>query len=780
LYEAGALATLSWLPYLPLRRAFAHDFEGDAAYVGTTVEAELGEALLFMDDLQWADTQTAALLPLLTGRIALVAAVRRGDPSTPAALDAAAAAGAELLPLEPLPEAEAAELARALHPELSETATRRLVERSGGNPFLLEQLAATGEPSDSLRLTLAARVRALTPAGRDAIAALALLGRPAQPRMLGTGAAEIVAAGLATANGEVTIRHALLAETTSETLTPEERVRIHSRLAAALDDPGEAARHHAAAGESELAYTKAMDAVDRAGTPGERASHLSIAAECAAGEEVHRLRVRAGGELVQAGDYAAAARLLEGTAPRNREFEAEAALLQWKAYWGLGEPGRGRAAWERAAALAIEPELRVRVRLEEVDVALYVEDDPALALEKATAAYELAHRLGVHEPMAARRRGHARLTAGMTGWEEDLALASHAGLAHGDLDTGFGAGSALVFGLRISGRPLEGRHVAERLAARAGELKLAGWERRFRSSLAGFHWHAGAFSDAVAVAAAVLEEAPEQEVRGGALYYLCQALVDLGRFTEAESALEALRRQEGTEHDRRHRLCAEAELHYWSGRLTAALGAADECLAAPAHPSEGPPLFVRLTRCWTCVELGLDPGPPYLQPLFAMGKAMPVEEEALVKLAAGDELRAAELFERAARLWAGRHARGELRCLWGTGEALRRAGRDRRAVERLLEAEARAAELDHRPLVGKIRRSLRLAGVHRAVEKTNAGVLTGREAEALELVAQGLTNDEIARRLGLGRPTVVRLIRSAQQKLGATNRTQAAALAARQ
>jgi DNA-binding CsgD family transcriptional regulator len=47
----------------------------------------------------------------------------------------------------------------------------------------------------------------------------------------------------------------------------------------------------------------------------------------------------------------------------------------------------------------------------------------------------------------------------------------------------------------------------------------------------------------------------------------------------------------------------------------------------------------------------------------------------------------------------------------------------------------------------------------------------------LELVAEGLANDEIARRLGLGRPTVVRLIRSAQQKLGAGSRAQAAALA---
>ena len=114
-------------------------------------------------------------------------------------------------------------------------------------------------------------------------------------------------------------------------------------------------------------------------------------------------------------------------------------------------------------------------------------------------------------------------------------------------------------------------------------------------------------------------------------------------------------------------------------------------------------------------------------------------------------------------------------CLAST---LGEAGRADEAIERLLVAEARAAVHEHLPLLMRVRRSLRLAGVRRTVPRTAAGQLTGREAEVLELVADGLTNDEIARRLGIGRPTVVRLIKSAQQKLGASSRTQAAALAA--
>ena len=154
------------------------------------------------------------------------------------------------------------------------------------------------------------------------------------------------------------------------------------------------------------------------------------------------------------------------------------------------------------------------------------------------------------------------------------------------------------------------------------------------------------------------------------------------------------------------------------------------------------------------------------------------ELDAVSLLVRGEHVEAASRFFAAASAWAGRHARGELRCLWAGGEALRRAGRADEAIERLLVAEARAAVHEHLPLLMRVRRSLRLAGVRRTVPRTAAGQLTGREAEVLELVAAGLTNDEIARRLGIGRPTVVRLIKSAQQKLGASSRTQAAALAA--
>jgi len=80
------------------------------------------------------------------------------------------------------------------------------------------------------------------------------------------------------------------------------------------------------------------------------------------------------------------------------------------------------------------------------------------------------------------------------------------------------------------------------------------------------------------------------------------------------------------------------------------------------------------------------------------------------------------------------------------------------------------------------RRSLRLAGVRvpagRRSSATTALGLTSREQELLVLVGRGLTNIEIARRLGLGRPTVARIVASAMDKVGADRRAQLAAFVA--
>jgi DNA-binding CsgD family transcriptional regulator len=191
--------------------------------------------------------------------------------------------------------------------------------------------------------------------------------------------------------------------------------------------------------------------------------------------------------------------------------------------------------------------------------------------------------------------------------------------------------------------------------------------------------------------------------------------------------------------------------------------------------------FTRVARAWARWELGRDPGGAEGLETDAVFLAGAVPElEGLVALAAERDAVAAERFSLAAKLWQGRHGRGELRCLWAAGEALRRCGNLADGLPQLLEAERRAIEHEHVPYLSRVRRSLRLAGQRRAAPRgSGSHGLTAREQEVLALVADGLTNVEIARRLSLGRPTVERLVTSASTKLGARSRRQAAALAAR-
>src|SRR6185369_8974108 len=120
---------------------------------------------------------------------------------------------------------------------------------------------------------------------------------------------------------------------------------------------------------------------------------------------------------------------------------------------------------------------------------------------------------------------------------------------------------------------------------------------------------------------------------------------------------------------------------------------------------------------WAQLEAGLKPQP--VKPMFLrrMLTGVPIEVAAVELLAAGEPQRAAALFAEAATHWAPYHRRGDFRCRWAQGEALRRAGDD--AAVAVLEAvEADALALQHHMIVGRIRRSLRQLGVRRSADRS--------------------------------------------------------------
>jgi DNA-binding CsgD family transcriptional regulator len=190
-------------------------------------------------------------------------------------------------------------------------------------------------------------------------------------------------------------------------------------------------------------------------------------------------------------------------------------------------------------------------------------------------------------------------------------------------------------------------------------------------------------------------------------------------------------------------------------------------------------LIGSVSRAWALFDLGRDPGPPPPSHPRAMLAAVPPEVAGLGLLHRGEHDAAAATLTEAADLWAPFHKRGELRCRWAAAEAVRRAGRTGEAVA-LLEAVEREVECRGMlPLLGRIHQSLRAAGRRRSAPRTRSAgsTLTGRQTEILALVGEGLTNAQIATRLGISRHTVVAQLASATAKLGATSRAQAAVLA---
>lgn len=780
-FEGGALATLSWMEHLPLRRALGRPVAGgDATAVAVEVERAVGGGVLVLDDLQWWDRATAEVVQILAGRVRLLAGVRRGEPGADPALDRLRQAGFTEMEVLPLDAESSASLVHGLRPNLSTTAVGRLIRRTGGNPLLLHELSTTGEPSASLRLALGARLRFLDLEGRDAFGLLALAARALAVDDLGpAGAKSLLAADLAVREpAGVAVRHALLAEVAIELMEPDERRRLHARLARVVEEPGEAARHHAQAGETGLALAAALRAADAAERPGERASHLAVAAGCASGPEADALRLRAARALDQAMDWDGLVVALDDITSQDNEARAWIALLRARAAWCGG--GRQALRTSLAEGLALSAgtgtEVEVKLRIEESRLPLFADADYPAAVRMSSAALDLARRTGVDVPRAQYLLGTALGTTGEAGWDDHLASAMAAARRDGDIQTEFLAANNLISLHESIGSPARGRELAIEMIERARYLGLGYHERGLRATVVNLDVHGGAYLDVVAAGEALLHQPLDAFTRFMVLEAVCIALVDLGRFDDAGALITAAR-EPAAVHERgaSQTTFVMAEAALWGGEPQRALELAEEFLRGGDDHN----LFLgRVTRAWACVELGREPGPPVEPQTWPMLMAVPEETAALQLVHLGDHRAAAECFDRAAAFWQQYHRRGELRCAWAAGESLRRVGNGAEAVARLEAVEARAAELGMAPLLARIRRSLRATG-HRRSAPRSVGEhgLTGREREVLALVAKGLNNAEIAARLGVSRSTVAAQVASASAKLGATSRGQAASLA---
>lgn len=337
--------------------------------------ARAGPLVLVIEDLQWADADSLALLTELL----------RGDDAPPALLVATARPElapppfvGEVLDLQALPADQALDLVRRLAPDRDGD---RIVAEAGGNPLFLAEMARSTEVSARLEDAVWARVQALDPDARALVETLALAGAPvptraalaasgaaidAAPRLLGELRRDhLVRLAGAGSEERAECWHDRIRETVAARMPEAQRRDGHGRLAHALEaagaDPEALADHFGAAGDRERALGYGVLAA--------RAAQASLAVDRAA--RLWRRVLELAPDGADAGGYAV--QLATCLAVAGRGKEAGQAFLDAAARFSRPESTRleARAAEELMHGGAIDEGVAVMGRvLAAVDMSL--------------------------------------------------------------------------------------------------------------------------------------------------------------------------------------------------------------------------------------------------------------------------------------------------------------------------------------------------------------------------------------------------------------------------
>jgi DNA-binding CsgD family transcriptional regulator/tetratricopeptide (TPR) repeat protein len=357
-----------------------------------------------------------------------------------------------------------------------------------------------------------------------------------------------------------------------------------------------------------------------------------------------------------------------------------------------------------------------------------------------------------------------------------LGRAVEAAESQSDPDLRFSAAEALCGGLQMFGGADRLDELQAGMARHARELGLRRWELQFtwmRGQNACLH---GEYPEAIEwLGTCLADPSMAQPERDQAAGDLAIALADTGRTEEALGVIEQAEVAVDTPWGTLCLLIAEAEAAWLAGQPRRALAAAEKALAAGFLDAIRPQVVA--ARDWALLDLSRPPEPPSeLEPLpFQAGYLLDSQAISAIAISPGS---AERLFLAAADAHRGNVLRNELRSLWAAADVAVRGGAVARGRRSLLELEQRAETNGLVPLVARIRRTLRKAGVRRSEPRApDTAALTGREREVMRLIAAGLTSRETALNLGLAPSTIDSVVRSAMTKLNAKTRAQAAALA---
>jgi DNA-binding CsgD family transcriptional regulator len=790
--------------------------------------------MLILEDVHWADRSTlelaAALVRGLYDTAVLLVLTYRSDELHRAQLLRRLLGGWERsravrrVQLERLPREQVALQLEAI---LGEPPGAELVdvvfERSDGNPFLVEEVAAAvrrgADPAPSLRDVLLARTEGLSDDARDVLRIVSAAGRWAPDELVAAvaplDATRLYAALRETVEQQLLVidasgrgyafRHALARDALYDDLLPGERVALHAAYGAALSERPELAGpdvapmlayHFHAAHDLPRALSASIEAGRRAAetfAPTEAQRHFERALEL--WPQVADAPERTGMDAAEVGRLAAAAAYRGGAVDRAISLldaalsavgdagdpARRAQLLEARSH-ALRDVGRTQdaiAALESAASqLPAEPPSAARSSILAALSQTYARVDLKRSMIEAERAIAAAEAAGCAREAAIGRITLGSAKANLGEPLEGLAVVQE-GLdgarAAGDADAALRGFINVSDTLAILGRHEE---AIEAAAAGVALAERSGFGRTLGAFLTGNRIESllplGRWDEAEAELARVTRAGPGAGVFAATLHELrARLLVARGRYEEAEAAVAAARRELGEEPDNpQYSLplaTLDAEIALGRGDSERARGHVRAAFAAPDDNFTS----------------------RYVWPLIWMAARLGEDRLALAERVDGAELPDPQAYlalaraELGALAWpdaAATTADPYLRAyaLVRAAEAHAAAGERDAAAEAVAEASALAEQLGATPLVeaaAALARRARLSPAAPAGD--DAFGLTAREREVLGLIADGRSNGQIAEALFISRKTASVHVSNILAKLGASTRLEAAAIAHR-
>jgi DNA-binding CsgD family transcriptional regulator len=793
-----SLPALTHRAHHPLLHAFGWtNVPGGTPSVSAAVRAASDQGdLVVLEDLQWADAGTLEVIAELAGERAMLCTVQEGSPNADAVLHLIEAVGGVMVELGPLEASVVAAAVRATKPDLLQGEVRRVVDAAAGNPLVAEVLAAStdgatsGRPGGHSKVLMAALARQ-SPAARATLFALGAAPGPLPVALL----AEVDGlerAGLVRRTGDerCELVNQIFGSPELLRVGESERREVFARLASLADlSTHQRSEYLLAAGQPSAAMEAALLAAGGPTSRADQASALLTAAQAAvelhaAGllpdDELHPLVVGAARALNDSTRFADAHQLLV-PAVLEGPLELEAVVEWLRAAIGTGDRRLAVKVVRAHAAVIDEAEgsdgARARgLRNMVVPAVSSGVDLLRLAQEQRGSA------------TSSTQRAQAAVMAGLSSYPVDIdesmawfRVAREEAAASGALASELDATRNLVSVQIALGRHEEARQLARAAEARAAEAGERSWSIEFRTlEMLSRFYDDGDHDETLSWLSYVRTAPVRLETRAMATGVLATLLADRGAVRRSAEVLEPWMAQDRLE-------CLEpfsqaflawgaAQRSWIIGDLAATIRIARWVTETvpPGYPSLA---GTQVVWRWAEYESGVAITAP--DPVGGLLDCSTIEAGAIDLLADGRPADAAEVFLAAAESWRPILWRCTLRCRWAAGHALSLAG-DRRAARSLLESVD--AELDRSGVPAlRTRVVASLRSTDRSPTTTSPGprgssLLTSQERKVMLLVVEGLTSNEIARRLGIAPSTVNTHVRSAKHKLGARTRIEAAAM----